>query len=309
MKEGLLPSRKLSPMRFDPLEKKTPLIVLGVFLLTLLSFTAGYLTHGFIRSEKPVSPLAKYDAPPFEIFPEDVLPPPKKQPLPPPEPGLPKVAIIIDDIGYDLDIAKKFLELDIPITLSILPFSPYKDEILEMAREKNQTIMLHMPMEPIEYPHIKPGPGTLLTSMPPGELKEQIRRNLEDIPGIVGVNNHMGSRFTSVFSPMYLILSALKEEGLFFIDSITTHDTKGWTTARLLQVPFAQRDIFLDHVQREDVVSVQIQKLIKIARTNGEAIGIGHPHRVTYNALLKALPGIKKNTRPVFANHVVHITG
>jgi hypothetical protein len=167
--------------------------------------------------------------------------------------------------------------------------------------------MLHLPLEPLEYPSVDPGPGTLLTSMSPDELIIQLNKNLDAIPFIKGVNNHMGSKMTTSSTQIYQIFSILKKRNLFFIDSLTTSESLCKPSARLLQLPFAQRDVFIDHFQESDFIRKQINLLIRIADKHGEAIGIAHPHIITYNILRELLPELQKKVQLVPASQIVHI--
>ncbi len=243
-------------------------------------------------TQKPL--LATAPLPTYEIFPRREVALPKVPPPVQPPSGRPRVALVIDDIGYDQELADGFFALNIPLTVAVLPFSPHKAEVLAAARRHNRPVMLHLPMEPEEYPRVDPGPGALLTTMGPDELITQLRKDLQDVPGAVGVNNHMGSRLTRDSARLNQVFSVLKEQGLFFIDSRTTDKTVGYQSARLLKVPFAQRDVFLDHRQEADFVRRQIEMLIRRAEKNGQAIGIGHPHRVTLEALRELLPEIRR---------------
>jgi polysaccharide deacetylase 2 family uncharacterized protein YibQ len=220
---------------------------------------------------------------------------------------LPKIAIIIDDIGYDKEIVEKFLGLDAVFTFSILPYSPFQKSIAKSVHSKGLDVMLHLPMEPNEYPMVKPGPGALLTSMSPDQLINQLDKDLDSFPFIQGVNNHMGSKMTTVSTQLYQIFSVLKKRKLFFIDSRTTTETICKPSAHLLQVPFAQKDVFLDHIQEPDFIRKQIRRLIHIANSHGEAIGIAHPHTVTYDVFREVLPELKKKAILVGASDVVHI--
>ena len=214
---------------------------------------------------------------------------------PPRETGrLPLVAIIIDDMGYDKKFAKNLSQLNAGITFSILPHSPHRESISRIAQENGMDTMLHLPMEPFEYPDVNPGPGTLLTSMSPDELLRQLEENLASVPHIKGVNNHMGSKMTAESSQLYQIFSILKKRNLYFVDSRTTSKTLCKPSARLFQIPFAQRDVFLDHQQDPDFIRKQIKELIRIAQRNGQAVGIGHPHTVTYEVLREMMPELQK---------------
>ena len=259
----------------------------------------------------PVYKKPDHLPPRFEIYPKKEIPSPR--PVVPPRPPLPeklpKVAIIIDDLGYDTTIADKFAQLDAVLTFSILPYSPYQKKIAGKARARGFDVMLHLPMEPEEYPRIDPGPGALLTTMSPDELIRQLKADLDCIPHIRGVNNHMGSRLTADSDRMNQVFSVLKQRGLFFIDSRTTAGTRSDQSARLFKMPFAQRDVFLDHVNDPDHVRRQIRKLIRFAQIHGEAIGIGHPHPVTYDVLRELLPRLKQKVVLVPASRIVHIAG
>jgi len=294
--------------------------VSGLLLLIVLVVLAGLLAHQLvlrkssIQSLKPsVKSLAgkktAHKIPVYEIYPEKEIHYKKSitKPKPTLTKKLPKVAIIIDDIGYDRIIAEKFLNLDAVLTFSLLPHSLFQDKIAREAHEKGFETMLHLPLEPLEYPLVDPGPGTLLNSMSPDELIIQLNKNIDAIPFIKGVNNHMGSKMTASSTQMYQIFSILKKRKLFFVDSRTTSETLCKPSARLLQVPFAQRDVFIDHIQEPDFIRKQINLLIRIANRNGEAIGIAHPHIITYNILRELLPELQKKVQLVPASTIVRI--
>jgi polysaccharide deacetylase 2 family uncharacterized protein YibQ len=169
--------------------------------------------------------------------------------------------------------------------------------------------MIHMPMEPVEYPQVNPGPGTLLTSMSPDELIAQLDDNLNTLPDVKGINNHMGSRMTAESSQMYQIFSVLKKRGLFFIDSRTTAESLGEPSARLFKVPFAQRDVFIDHHLKADFIRKQINELIRVAKKNGTAVGILHPHLTTFEVLQDMLSDLQSQVQLVPASKVVHPIG
>jgi len=295
----------------------------GIAILLLLVAAAGLLAHYLIPPAKPPrpevaspkpaptvkEPVAKI--PTFEIYPrKDILPKKKSVKSPPPDTKqLPLVALIIDDLGYDRKLARKLKALDAALTFSILPHSPFQDSIANLAKDRGFEIMLHLPMEPMEYPAVDPGPGTLLTSMTPDQLIRQLKEDLKAVPYIKGVNNHMGSKMTAESSQMYQIFTVLKERNLYFIDSRTTSKTLCKPSARLFQIPFAQRDVFLDHVQDAEFIRKQIKELIQIARRNGYAVGIGHPHLITYDILREMLPELQKEVQLVPASEIVHLVG
>ena len=301
--------------------------IAALAILAVLVTATGFLVYYLAPPKKPPTALAVSKSPPkrqipvtnkptFEIYPEEKTPAPRAlakidipKPLPKPRPvpieKLPLVALVIDDLGYDKKIAEKFSNLDINLTFSILPHSPFKDEIARLANSKGIEIMLHLPMEPVEYPEVNPGPGTLLSSMSADELIRQLEDDLDALPGIKGVNNHMGSKLTVESTQMYQIFSVLKQRGLFFIDSRTTSDSMARPSARLFQIPFAERDVFIDHYLKPNFIRKQIKELIRIARLNGAAVGILHPHSTTYQILHKTLPDLKNQVQLVSASKIV----
>jgi polysaccharide deacetylase 2 family uncharacterized protein YibQ len=261
----------------------------------------------------PIDPPLRTVLPDFEIFPqtESPLPPPvRKESILSHRPDkLPRIAIIIDDIGYDQLIAEKFIGLNAAITLAVLPHSPHQRQIVRKAREKGLELMLHLPMEPLEYPGVNPGPGALLTAMSPDTLIRQLNADLDMVPFIKGVNNHMGSRMTASSEQMNQIFSSIKKRDIFFIDSRTTADSRVRSSARLFQVPYAERDIFLDNIQEPESIRHQFHLLLKKAAASGQALAIGHPHPITLQILREELPEIQKKVTIVPASSMVRPVG
>ncbi len=236
----------------------------------------------------------------YEVF-EDIDHTVLEKPTPPQKVHIPKIAIIIDDIGYDKEISLALCNLNSNITFSVLPFAPFGKFISEKLYAKGSQLMLHLPMEPVEYPRINPGPGAILSSMSPDVLIDQLKKNIQNIPHIAGVNNHMGSKLTARSDQMNQIFSILKKENLFFVDSRTSAESQCRPSARLLQIKFARRDVFLDNIQNTEYIAGQLKKLVALAKKNGSAIGIGHPYDVTFEALSKHLPELKSKVEIVKA--------
>lgn len=254
-------------------------------------------------------PLPDLRIPAYEVFRE--APPVRLPSIPPSEEGdeKPRVAIIIDDVGYHRIMANRLIGLGPELTLSILPGSPHAGEILRIARLMEMEVLVHMPMEPREYPAVDPGPGALLVGMTPVELMRRLNANLDAVPGAVGVNNHMGSRLTSRWPEMYQILSVLRRRSLFFIDSETGDTSICRGPARLLQIPFARRDVFLDHDPSKEAIRRQIRLLVQMARLHGEAVGIGHPHGETFEVLAEMIDWLRETVHLVPASRIVHAIG
>ncbi len=248
--------------------------------------------------------------PMFEIFDDTIESVKIQRPATPlPVSKTPVIAIIIDDIGFDRNMAYHFGELDKNITFSVLPGAPFGKEIARQLHKEGIHIMLHLPMEPVEYPRINPGPDAILADMSPDQLLHQLRKDISLVPYIQGVNNHMGSRITTMPDKMRQIFTVLKEKHLFFIDSRTSKESVCKPCAKLLKIPFAQRDVFLDNIQSNAYIKKQLKELIRIAKKHGTAIAIGHPYKATLTALKEELPIMKRKVRLVPVSSLTSISG
>ena len=218
----------------------------------------------------------------------------------------PKIGIIIDDLGYDSSLASAFMKLGLPLTFSVLPFTPYTRLIAQKARKEGREIMLHLPLEPIRYPGINPGDGVLLVSMDREMILEVLDRNLSQIPFVAGVNNHMGSRFTESEEKMMIVLAELKRRGLYFIDSKTTASSVGYKVAKKMALRTAGRDVFLDNGLSENALKIQMERLLSLSRHRGWAIGIGHPHKETLDLLKRYQATLNNETEIVPVSNLVN---
>ncbi len=199
------------------------------------------------------------------------------------------VSIIIDDMGRSVEIAKKFVNLPYPLAFAVLPYEPETKEVVKLIKNSGKTLLLHMPMEPHGYPEKDPGEGALLLTQSRETQRKLFLEALERVPGAVGVNNHMGSRFTEDREAMEFFLSLLKEKGLFFVDSATTNKTVACDVAKSIGVKCFRRDVFIDHEPNLDFVNAQIEHIINMADQKSFILAIGHPHRVTFEVLTSKL--------------------
>ncbi|MGE5842250.1 MAG: divergent polysaccharide deacetylase family protein [Deltaproteobacteria bacterium] len=204
----------------------------------------------------------------------------------------PCLAIIIDDIGASLSHAKLFLDLHVPMTFAVLPRLAVSEESASLIHGAGHEIMLHQPMEPRDR-GLSPGPGALYVGDQPAKISHTVEDNFSSVPFATGMNNHMGSRFTASAREMREALQVVKNRGLFFVDSLTTGDSKGYETARTLHLPAASRDVFLDNRVEEGAIMQQLHLLKGIAVRHGCAVGIGHPFAETSRALRRFLNGVK----------------
>jgi len=217
----------------------------------------------------------------------------KPKSMPAAEGPLREVAIIIDDIGYDLNAVKKLLKIDANLTFAILPFQPYSRKASEMLHKAKREMLLHLPMEPVSYPREKPGEGALFTDMNNEELLLQLRNNIAAVPYVVGVNNHMGSRFMMDDQRLSLIFKELKRKKLFFVDSRTSPDTRALSVAKATGLNIAERKVFIDNNRNYHEIYNQ---LINIAKSKNDfpQIIIGHPYPETILALKDAANVMRK---------------
>ena len=206
------------------------------------------------------------------------------------QPPMARVAIVIDDMGWDLPMAQALLALDAPLSFAIMPQSPYQSATAEAVQRHGRDILLHLPMEPHGYPKVNPGPHALLSDMSSLELTAQLQVALQALPMAVGVNNHMGSRLTENSQIMRVVMRELQQRDLFFLDSRTSSHSQAYQVAREMGVRTGQRQVFLDHDVQPAQISHRLHQLINLARKHGRAIGIGHPYTETLHALQQLLP-------------------
>ncbi len=198
-----------------------------------------------------------------------------------------KVVLILDDIGYRYT-DRQALALPSQVTFSVLPGAPLAQELAHKAQQQGRDIMVHMPMESQADKQL--GPVALTSSMYPEVISRTTLAALDSLPMAIGVNNHMGSRLTEQSLPMQALMQAIKDRGLFFIDSRTTASTVAETVARNMGVPTDRRQVFIDHQHSPAFMQAQFARLIELARQQGSAIGIAHPHPQTLAFLQKIIP-------------------
>lgn len=197
----------------------------------------------------------------------------------------PKVAIIMDDLGVSALTAQQALAIPIPMALAIIPGLADSQEIMHLAHQQQRETLIHIPMEPISYPRNNPGPLGLFIQQTPEQIADKIKHMIKKHPYVIGGNNHMGSAFTQHADKMEPVLVAMKQAGLFFIDSLTSANSVAYNEAQRLGLDSAIRDVFLDNVRDVEEIGVQLQRLVSLAHKNGSAIAICHPYPQTITAL------------------------
>jgi len=248
----------------------------------------------------PAPKLAQQTAPRPDAGPPPVSPPARSAPgggtpawlrnaLPFAETGgRPAIAIVIDDLGLDAKRTRWAIGLHGAVTLAFMTYAPNLSDWTGAARQARHELLVHMPMQPLS-PKIDPGPNALTVSLSDAEILDRVRWGLARMDGYVGVNNHMGSRFTEDRAGMSVVMAEVETRGLLFLDSRTTADSICAPTAASFHLPFAERNVFLDDELTVPGVTRQIAALERVARQHRSAIAIGHPHDVTLSVLAEWL--------------------
>ena len=204
----------------------------------------------------------------------------------------PVIAIVIDDAGLDQPRTARTIELPGPVTISYLPYARDLQRQVNDARGRGHEVMLHMPMEPSSA-LVDPGPHALRTGFDRDKILGEMTWMLDRFYGYVGVNNHMGSKFTSDPERMQVVMEVMKSRGLLFLDSKTSAKSVGFSMARQYDVPALERDVFIDDADDATKIAEMLARTEKVAINQGFAIAIGHPRDLTLEALQKWIPAIQ----------------
>ncbi len=218
-----------------------------------------------------------------------------------------KIAVIMDDIGRSLSPLKKLQKLDIIITPSILPGTGKALSATSLLRAEGREYMIHMPMQPRSYPKTNPGANALLLGQSEDKTRRLVQSYIEGVPGAIGCNNHMGSRYTEDKAAMQIVLDELKKYDFFFIDSRTIGDSIAFSEARKLGLKTATRNIFLDNKESIPAIRKQIRRMVSLAGENKEIIAICHPYAETLEAFRLEQDWLKRQKVDfVAASDLVH---
>jgi polysaccharide deacetylase 2 family uncharacterized protein YibQ len=205
----------------------------------------------------------------------------------------PVLAVVIDDLGLDRARALRAIGLPGPLTLSLMTYASDLPGLTRAARAAGHEVMAHVPMEPLD-PKEHPGPRALTVAMSDAAIRETLAADLDGWQGYVGINNHMGSRFTRDRARMDVVMADLKARGLLWLDSKTTTESAGSAAALAAGVPAVERDVFLDNTQTAAAVRSELDHAVATAKARGSAVAIGHPHDVTLAALAEVLSTLEE---------------
>ncbi|MCQ4311540.1 divergent polysaccharide deacetylase family protein [Pseudomonas stutzeri] len=200
---------------------------------------------------------------------------------------MPKLALVIDDLGQNPTRDGRVLALPGPVAMAILPDTRYATSLAERANAAGKTVMLHLPMAPAN------GPYAWQPQLQPGELARRLDRALSKVPHASGVNNHMGSQMTDRQLPMTSLMAELQQRHLFFLDSRTGTRTVAAAVAQRIGLASLSRDIFLDDDPSPAAVAAQFHAALELARKQGSVVIIGHPHTSTLAVLERELPRLQ----------------
>lgn len=229
----------------------------------------------------------------------------KQEPKEPrdPEEQLPKIAIIIDDLGNSFSQDKKIASIKADLTLAILPFRENTQKSLNFFQEK-QEIILHLPLEPVSEKEKEK--NMITTDMKEQEISNKFNLALADLNyQISGVNNHKGSLFTSDKESMKTLLKQIKEKSLFFVDSYTIASSEAYNLAKQMNIKTIKRDVFLDGSKKEEDIKVRLQETVNLAEEKGFAVAIGHSRPATINVLLEEIPKLKNKIEFVKVSEIL----
>ena len=204
----------------------------------------------------------------------------------------PVIALVIDDCGLGLHGTHAAIALPPEVTLAFLPYGRRARALSKTAGARGHDVILHMPMQPMGDED--PGPAPLTMNLSPDQVRQRVQEAFAAVPSAIGLNNHMGSRFTADAVALRPVMQEIKSRRLFFLDSVTSPRSAGSVAARQAGVPALARDVFLDNVISPQSIEVQLALTESVARRNGSAIAIGHPHPATLHALGKWLPTLER---------------
>ncbi len=215
-------------------------------------------------------------------------------PMPKATKGGAKVAIVMDDFGYNMNDFDTLFSINEPITLSVLPDLKYSGAIAEYARGRGYEVILHLPLEP-HRKDVKEETDTIRSGMSEQEIIARLAKEIESVPGLSGVSNHMGSKSTEDKELMTVILKYLKKRRLYFFDSLTSEKSVCREVARSMSLRYARRNVFLDNTDKTEYIERELAALEKTALKRGSMIAICHDRKNTIMALAKAMPRMAKD--------------
>jgi polysaccharide deacetylase 2 family uncharacterized protein YibQ len=203
-----------------------------------------------------------------------------------------QLVIIIDDIGNNYEQGNAMVELEGPLTLAFLPHTPYAKRLANKAYLHHKEIILHAPMENTAKAPL--GPGALTQELTETELKRTLKKAIASIPHAQGINNHMGSALTQNTQAMKWVMETLKDEQLYFVDSLTSPKSVAYKLAQQQGLPSLRRHVFLDNDTSLASLNKQWEQALRISKQYGSAVLIAHPYTKSHNFLTQKIPTLSE---------------
>lgn len=220
-----------------------------------------------------------------------------------------QVAFVIDDFGNNMAGTSEILNMPIPLTVAVMPFLPSTKQDAELAHQKGHDVFVHLPMEPVKGKPSWLGPGAITTDLSDEEIRSRVQKAIDDVPHAIGLNNHMGSKATADERVMRVVMNVVKERGLIYLDSRTTHKSVASKLAQEMGVPHVENEIFLDDVYSVPHISKQMEKVCKRLGNHPVCVAIGHvgaPGKKTASVLRRYIPRIQKEAEFVTISKLIH---
>jgi polysaccharide deacetylase 2 family uncharacterized protein YibQ len=204
----------------------------------------------------------------------------------------PALAIVVDDCGGSLELARRLISLDLPLTWSIIPYLRYSEETADLLRAKGIPFLAHVPMQALSDPDDEAArsDGLISAGMAPEAVRDVLEPMLDSLPGACGINNHRGSKATADAGVMNSVMSVLAERGMIFVDSRTSSKSVAYDAALENGLISAKNSHFLDNESDRSRISEELSRVFAMARNRGSAIAICHlrPETVAFFEDFKA---------------------
>ncbi len=281
--------------------KKAPIFSVFIWIVLAAVCIQGYLLlskKNQVETGAPDNVAALAKGRPVSLFrlpglKKKPAPSPKVKPAPRPPTSAGDIAVVIDDWGYNRSHCLLLSDIPIPLGIAVLPNLTYSQEIIKCALDNGKEPMLHLPLEPHNMRDAFEGDYLLTTQMPPSVVKKQLVKILNEMPGVLGVNNHTGSKGTEDDVLMTLIMAELKRRGIFFVDSVTSDRSVCGLVAKKLKMRIARRDVFLDNRNERSSIENEFAAVARIAKRKGHVLVIGHDRALTLQILGEQVSKLK----------------
>ncbi|MBF0485003.1 MAG: divergent polysaccharide deacetylase family protein [Candidatus Omnitrophica bacterium] len=269
--------------------KSMPFWAMIVWILVALMCIGGYFLLQKKHPQPPAKPLKQAGKLPLKKAPPIPVGQVSKKTYPKPAGAVSygKAAIIIDDWGYNRSHCQYLAQMPVPVAVAILPHLPYSKIIIQCAKDNGQEPMLHLPFEPHSAKEAFEKDYDMTTDMSDAEARAKVVKILNEMTGVVGVNNHTGSKGTEDEVLVTNVLTELKRRGLFFVDSMTSDRSVCGIVAQRLKMRIGRRDIFLDNRNERAYIERQFADAMQLVRQNGHAIIIGHDRALTLDVIIE----------------------